>query len=142
MHLRLSMTKPYRIQKVFLRGIYQNGITCKFRRFPEVRRFSFLIRQRVLAGTWHNAKIMDTANLDLAYLEIDPRTQSPSASVYVKAAGRSDYAGVKADRLIAAQCLTFIELDTEIRRLHAELDEIRAKARKKFYKAHAAAAGA
>lgn len=85
---------------------------------------------------------MDTANLDLAYLEIDPRTQAPSASVYVKAAGRSDYAGVKADRLIAAQCLTFIELDTEIRRLHAELDEIRAKARKKFYKAHAAAAGA
>jgi hypothetical protein len=85
---------------------------------------------------------MDTATLDLAYLEIDPRTHAPSASVYVKTTARADYAGVKADRLIAAQCLTFNELDTEIRRLHAELDEVRAKARKKFYKAHAAAAGA
>jgi hypothetical protein len=55
---------------------------------------------------------------------------------------RQDYAGVKAERLITAQCLSFIELDAEIRRLHAELDEVRARAKKKFYKAHAAAAGA
>jgi hypothetical protein len=75
-------------------------------------------------------------------LENDPRTQLPSACVYVKTSGKQDYAGVKADRLISAQCLTFIELDAELRRLHAELDEIRARAKKKFYKAHAAAAGA
>jgi hypothetical protein len=31
-------------------------------------------------------------------------------------------------------------VDAEIRRLHAELDEIRAKAKKKFYKAYAAGA--
>jgi hypothetical protein len=37
--------------------------------------------------------------------------------------------------------MTFIELDAEIRRLHAELDEVRARAKKKFYKTHAAAAG-
>jgi len=65
----------------------------------------------------------------------------PSACIYLKAAGAQDYAGVKADRLISAQCMTFIELDAEIRRLHAELDEVRARAKKKFYKTHAAAAG-
>jgi hypothetical protein len=76
------------------------------------------------------------------YLESDPRTQQPSACIYLKAAGSQDYAGVKADRLISAHCLSFIELDAELRRLHAELDEIRARAKKKFYKTHAAAAGA
>ncbi|HEY6763546.1 MAG TPA: hypothetical protein VI386_02135 [Candidatus Sulfotelmatobacter sp.] len=47
-----------------------------------------------------------------------------------------------ADGLITRPCLNFIELDAEIRRLHAELDEIRARAKKKFYKAEAAAVGA
>jgi hypothetical protein len=42
--------------------------------------------------------------------------------------------------LITAPSLTFIELDCEIRRLHAELDEIRAQAKRKFYKAEAAVA--
>jgi hypothetical protein len=49
---------------------------------------------------------------------------------------------VKVDRLVTAPCLTFIELDAEIRRLHAELDEIRARAKKKFYRAFGSAAGA
>ena len=49
---------------------------------------------------------------------------------------------MKAEKLITAHCMSFIELDAEIRRLHAELDEIRARAKKKFYKAEAAAAGA
>jgi len=49
---------------------------------------------------------------------------------------------VKAEKLITAPCLTFIELDAEIRRLHAELDEIRARAKKKFYRAFSAAASA
>jgi hypothetical protein len=85
---------------------------------------------------------METLSLDLVYLENDPRTKQPSACVCVKANGSQDYAGVKAEKLITTQCLSFIELDAEIRRLHAELDEIRARAKKKFYKAHAAAAGA
>jgi hypothetical protein len=91
---------------------------------------------------WHNRLIMDTSSLDFVYMDNDPRTQEPSACIYLKAAGKQDYAGVKADRQISAQCLTFIELDSEIRRLHAELDEVRARAKKKFYKTHAAAAGA
>ena len=84
---------------------------------------------------------METSSLDIVYLDSDPRTQLPSACIYLKTTGKQDYAGVKADRLLSAQCLTFIELDAEIRRLHAELDEVRARAKKKFYRTFAAAAG-
>jgi hypothetical protein len=85
---------------------------------------------------------METSSLDLLYLERDPSTQQPSACVWVKAGVLQDYAGVKAEKLIMSPCLSFIELDVEIRRLHAELDEIRARAKKKFYRAQAATAGA
>ena len=84
---------------------------------------------------------METSSLDLVYLEDDPRTQQPSACICVKMTGTDDFGGIKADRLISAHCLSFIELDSELRRLHAELDEIRARAKKKFYKAEAASAG-
>jgi hypothetical protein len=84
---------------------------------------------------------METSSLDLLYLESDPRTKQPSACVYLKASGVQDHAGM-AERSLSAPCQTFIELDVEIRRLHAELDEIRARAKKKFYKAEAAAVGA
>lgn len=84
---------------------------------------------------------METSNLDFSYIENDPRTQQPSACIYVKATGERDYNGIGAEKLISAHCLSFIELDGEIRRLHAELDEIRARAKKKFYKAEAAATG-
>jgi hypothetical protein len=83
---------------------------------------------------------METSSLDLLYLERDPSTEEPSACVYVKAGARHDYGDISAEKLITAPCLSFIELDAEIRRLHAELDEIRARAKKKFYKAHAAGA--
>jgi len=85
---------------------------------------------------------MDTRSLDFLYLESDPRTEQPSACIFLKAHGPQDYAGVAADTLITPPCLSFIQFDAEIRRLHAELDEIRARARRKFYKAEAAAAGA
>ena len=81
---------------------------------------------------------MQTTNLDFLYLEKDPRTQQPSACIYVKSSGQQDFAGVPADRLISAHCLSFIELDAELRRLQAELDEIRAQAKKKFYKTEVA----
>jgi hypothetical protein len=85
---------------------------------------------------------METSNLDFLYLENDPRTHQPSACVFVKSNGKQDYAGVKADKLISAHCLSFVQLDAELRRLHAELDEIRARAKRKFYKAEAKAVGA
>jgi hypothetical protein len=91
---------------------------------------------------WDNAHIMETSSFDLAYLESDPRTQQPSACVTLKAGGSADFAGIRANQLVSAACLNFIELDAEIRRLHAELDEIRARAKKKFYRAYSAAASA
>jgi hypothetical protein len=84
---------------------------------------------------------METSSLDILYLEKDPSTKLPSACVYLKAKRRNDYAGVKAAKLITSPCLSFIELDAEIRRLHAELEEIRCRAKKKFYKTNAASIG-
>ena len=90
----------------------------------------------------NNFRDMETSSFDLVYLESDPRTKQPSACVCTRTSGGPGFAGVKADRLVTAPCLTFIELDAEIRRLHAELDEIRARAKKKFYRAFGSAAGA
>jgi hypothetical protein len=85
---------------------------------------------------------MEISSLDLLYLESDPRTKQPSACICAKARPGQPYAGVKAERLVTAQCLNFIELDAEIRRLHAELEEIRARAKKSFYRAFSSAASA
>jgi hypothetical protein len=81
---------------------------------------------------------MQPINFCLLYLEKDPGTQQPSACISVKSNSQQDFAGVPADQLISAHCLSFIQLDAELRRLHAELDEIRAQARKKFYKTEVA----
>ena len=85
---------------------------------------------------------MQPTNLDFLYLEKDPRTEHPSACIYLKSSGHEDFAGVSAERLISTHCLSFIEFDAEVRRLHAELDEIRAQAKKKFYKAEVAVGAA
>jgi hypothetical protein len=85
---------------------------------------------------------METSTFDLVYLERDPSTELLSACIFVKASARKDYAGVTADKLLTSRCLNFVELDAEIRRLHAELDEIRARAKKKFYRAESAVVGA
>jgi hypothetical protein len=85
---------------------------------------------------------METSSLDFLYLERHPSTNEPSACVYLKANGGQDFGGIGADKLITVPCLSFIELDAELRRLHAELDEIRSRAKKKFYRAQAATSGA
>jgi len=85
---------------------------------------------------------METSSFDLLYLERDPSTRQPSACVSVKPNPCHDYGGVAGEKLITSPCLSFIELDAEIRRLHAELDEIRSRAKKKFYRAQASTAGA
>jgi hypothetical protein len=81
---------------------------------------------------------METSSLELVYLDRDPSTSLPSAGVCLKAKANvhTGHAGVKANKLITRPCLSFIELDAEIRRLHAELEEIRARAKRKFYRAH------
>lgn len=75
------------------------------------------------------------ANFELLYLEDDSETGQPSACVYVKGELRDE-------KLMTFRCATFNELDSEVRRLQARLDEIRAQAKKKFYKAHAVAVSA
>jgi hypothetical protein len=85
---------------------------------------------------------VETSSLDLLYFERDPSTEQPSACVCVKANAGDDYGGIGAYRLITVPCLSFIELDAEIRRLHAELEEIRCRAKKKFYRAQASTGGA
>jgi len=85
---------------------------------------------------------MEILSFDLLYLETEPRTGQPSACLYLKPAGHPDYRGIEGKMLITAPGLSFLELDAEIRRLHAELDEVRARAKKKFYQAEAAAMAA
>jgi hypothetical protein len=76
--------------------------------------------------------------LDLFYSDSGARTEQSCALVYLKN-GRPSSSGENPDKLITARCSTFNELDVEIRKLHAQLDEICLRAKKKFYQAHAAA---
>ena len=79
----------------------------------------------------------DISNLDLLYVEVEPKTQQPTVWVCL----RSELQEARGE-LITSACTTFNEFDAEIRRLHAELDDIRYRARKKYYQAQAVAAGA
>lgn len=81
----------------------------------------------------------ENVTLDLLYVESDPVTQQPSACVCLRSGGQDQV--VRAERLTSPS-VSFNEFDAQIRKLHAQLDEIRTRARKKFYKAHAAAASA
>ena len=75
-------------------------------------------------------------DLELVYLVSEPRTQQPTVSVSLRSESQRD-------RLkLTNACTTFNQFDVEIRRLHAQLDEIRYRARKKFYHAQEIAAGA
>jgi hypothetical protein len=80
---------------------------------------------------------LEVAGFDLLYLENDPKTSRPSACVYLK----NGQIG-KAAKLMMPVCDTYIEFDAEVRRLHAQLDEIRSRAKKQFYKAYESAVSA
>lgn len=82
----------------------------------------------------------ETVAFDFVFLESDPSTQLPCAYIGV----RSEQPGRAAARkmLITASCANFNDLDAEIRRLHAQLEDLRHRAKKKFYQTHAMAAGA
>jgi len=87
-----------------------------------------------------NSGDLEPASLDFLFLESDPKTGQPSACVSIKPGQLVETD--KKEILITSSCATLNEFDAEIRRLHAELDEIRARARKLFYKSHVAAASA
>jgi len=80
-------------------------------------------------------------HLDLFYAESEANTDPPRAFVYVKNE-ETNCKGGSSQHLMTATCSTFNELDAEIRRLHAQLDEICLRAKKNFYKAYAATASA
>ena len=79
-------------------------------------------------------------SLDL-YIEGEGETELPAASVCLTGAPGDSVNGSRRISL-TPPCRSFNDLDSEIRKLHAQLEEIRARAKKKFYKAHAAAASA
>ena len=79
-------------------------------------------------------------DIELLYLEDNLETGQPSACVYLKIDLR-DHA-LDGQPLMTSRCATFNELDSEIRRLQAQLDEIRSRAKKMFYKAPVIAASA
>jgi hypothetical protein len=85
---------------------------------------------------------METSSLDLLFMERELSAQTPFVGVRVKATFDSDHEDARGEKLLTAPCSSFIELDAEIRRLHAELDELRSRAKKKFYRAQASTAGA
>ncbi|MGA2356582.1 MAG: hypothetical protein ABSG02_18980 [Terriglobales bacterium] len=85
-------------------------------------------------------RMPNVGNIELLYLEDNRETGQPSACVYLKS-DRRDHA-FDGELLMTSRCTTFNELDSEIRRLQAQLDEIRSRAKKMFYKTQAFATSA
>jgi len=82
--------------------------------------------------------VTEIAGLELLFRESDPRTKSPSACVSLKLGQSAQSAQIS----ITSACTSYNDFDAAIRRLYAELDQIRYRARKHFYKTQAAAVGA
>lgn len=79
----------------------------------------------------------EVTNFDLLYLENNPSTKQPTACICLK--GETSE---QSQKLMTNMCTSLNEFDSEIRRLHAQLDEIRSRARKLFYQSGAVAASA
>jgi hypothetical protein len=73
-------------------------------------------------------------SIELFYVEEDPDLGRPSACVYLNEPEQDEpaYAGI----FMTSRCVTFNEFDCEIRKLEAQLNEIRSRAKKMFYKSH------
>ena len=67
--------------------------------------------------------------------------RAPCTFVYVESE-ETERSRTNARPLMTAPCSSFTELDAEIRKLHARLEEICLREKKNFYKAYAAAASA
>jgi hypothetical protein len=84
-----------------------------------------------------DAKMVAVEDLDLLYHEAGTDSELPTAQVCLRNELHQDHG-----KLLTNACTSFNEFDAEIRRLHAQLDDIRYRARKKFYQAQVVAAGA
>jgi hypothetical protein len=75
-------------------------------------------------------------DLDLVYRETEPGTLQGAACVSLRSKSLRDRIE------LTCACTTFNQFDAEVRRLQAQLDEIRYRARKNFYQAREIIAGA
>ena len=71
-----------------------------------------------------------TYSLDWIFL--DQRGIPPVASIFIKTSTRNKYDGYEELTFITPECVTQGEFDYEIKRLHAELEEIQKAIHKKF----------
>jgi hypothetical protein len=77
--------------------------------------------------------------LELCYSENGEKSARPSAFIFVQRGEAAENGCAPTQMQITSACANFNEFDSEIRRLHAELDDMCLRAKKKFYKAYAAA---
>ncbi|MGD0267971.1 MAG: hypothetical protein ABSB14_02820 [Candidatus Sulfotelmatobacter sp.] len=82
----------------------------------------------------------NVGRIELLYLDDEQGTGQPSACVSLRSES-GNYA-VEPEAFMTARCTTFNELDSELRRIESQLDEIRSRAKKMFYKAYAVAESA
>lgn len=100
-----------------------------------------LLSERTATAKTSDAAELEAASaeicdLELVYEEAEPTRQQHTVCVSL----RSEF--LRNRHQLTNACTTFNQFDAEIRRLHAQLDEIRYRARKKFYQAREIAAGA
>jgi hypothetical protein len=96
-------------------------------------------RPSMPAGAEHDTQ-PEAWNMNLSYRE-SAASQLATAMVVATRDAVEPSSGTRGLPLTVA-CCNYNELDSQIRRLHAQLEDIRVQAKKKFYKAHAAAASA
>ena len=81
----------------------------------------------------------EICDLQFHYSEGDATTKQPFALIYT---GREVENGRVPRTSLTARCVSLNDLDAEIRKLQAQLEEFQSRAKKKFYQAQAAAASA
>jgi len=81
---------------------------------------------------------LEVWGFELFYSENGTESRTPSAFVFVQKA-QAENGESQHEKLVTAPCASFNELDSQIRSLHAQLEEICLRAKKKFYKTYAAA---
>jgi len=96
-------------------------------------------RPFVLEQTATEEPSSSAGSIELWYIEDDAGT-GPSACICLRSELRDH--PPEAETLLTSRCSTLNELDSEIRRLEAQLDEIRSRAKKMFYRTQAVAASA
>jgi hypothetical protein len=82
----------------------------------------------------------NAGNFELLYVEDNPEAGQSSACIYLTSDPLDQVSDGKP--LLTSRCATLNELDSEIRRLQAQLDDIRSRAKKMFYKTQALEASA